>query len=122
MVLTRMGEIVGERWAAIPAHFPSARLDAFVIMPNHVHGIIRIAMSTGIPVLRSSQIRGGSLPAIVRSFKAATTRTVHAEIARYLPVWHRNYYERILTDRPALDAVRRYIHDNPAKWISARRD
>lgn len=122
MALTRMGEIVGECWAAIPAHFPLARVDAFVVMPSHVHGIVRIAKSSPDDAVCSPRIRTGSLPAIVRSFKAATTRAVHAEIARYLPVWQRNYYERILTDRRALDAVRRYIHNNPAQWISTRRD
>jgi len=121
MVLTRMGEIVSERWHAIPGHFPDARLDAFVVMPNHIHGIIRIAKSTGVGVLDPTRIQPGSLAAVVRSFKAASARAVHIEIARYLPLWHRNYYERILTDRPALDAVRRYIDNNPAKWISTRR-
>ena len=121
MVLTRLGGIVGECWDAIPRHVPMARLDAFVVMPNHVHGIIRIAKSFGSEIAPGSPIQPGSLPAIVRSFKAASTRRVHSDIARYLPLWHRNYYERILTDRAALDAVRRYITNNPAKWISTRR-
>jgi|CXWL01.1.fsa_nt_gi REP element-mobilizing transposase RayT len=122
MVLTRMGEIVGACWEEIPQHFPFARLDAFVVMPNHVHGIIRIAKSTGDSLMPASQIRNGSLPAIVRSFKAASTRIVRNEIARYLPLWHRNYYERILSDRLALDTVRRYIANNPARWISSRHE
>lgn len=122
MLLTRMGEIVSERWHAIPAHFPDVRLDAFVVMPNHIHGIIRIAKSTGVGDLDPKRIQPGSLAAVVRSFKGASTRAVHNDIARYLPLWHRNYYERILTDRRGLDAVRRYIHDNPAKWIATRRE
>ena len=121
MVLTRMGEIVSERWHAIPGHFPDARLDAFVVMPNHIHGIIRIAKSAGSGMHGRPLITAGSLPAIIRSFKAASTRAVHNDIARYLPLWHRNYYERMLTDRRGLDAVRRYIHDNPARWIATRR-
>lgn len=121
MVLTRMGEIVAECWDAIPEHYPDARLDAFVIMPNHIHGIVRIAKSSRTGMHGGMLITAGSLPAIIRSFKGASTRAVHSEIARHLPLWHRNYYERILTDRRGLDAVRRYIHDNPAKWISTRR-
>jgi REP element-mobilizing transposase RayT len=119
--LTRMGEIVAERWGEIPHHYPGVRIDAFVVMPNHVHGIVRIVKSQGDGVPPGPRVRPGSLSAVVRSFKAASTRAVHLEIARYLPLWHRNYHESILDDAAALRAVRRYIADNPARWIATRR-
>jgi len=121
MELTRMGEIVRERWYAIPTHHSLVRLDAFVVMPNHIHGIIVIRRSPPAGAATRTNCSAGSLASVVGSFKASCTRAVRREIATHLPVWHRNYYERILQDRDAVIAVRRYIGANPARWIAVGR-
>lgn len=121
MELTRMGEIVHERWDAIPTHHPRVRVDAFVVMPNHIHGIVVIRRSPPAAAANSMSHSAGSLASVIGSFKASCTRAVRTEIATHLPVWHRNYYERILRDRDAVIAVRRYIDANPARWIAAGR-
>jgi REP element-mobilizing transposase RayT len=121
MEMTRMGEIVDACWAEIPGHYPHVALDEFVVMPNHIHGIVVIKRSIGVRGGEANQVAPGSLSAVVRSFKAASTRIVHREIAAHLPLWHRNFYERILLDRRAILAVQRYIRHNPARWIAAGR-
>ncbi len=133
MVLNAFGEIVWACWREIPEHFPHVELDAFVVMPNHVHGIIFIvdvvgslhAGATHVGATHASPLRGdaprgpasGSLGAIVGSFKSAVTQRINAlRNTPGAPVWQRNYYEHIIRTERALNAIRRYIAENPLRW------
>ncbi len=114
-------------WDAIPEHFPAVATDSFVMMPNHVHGIVRILRERSVGAQHAAPLRSGgarrfavlpgSLGAIIRSFKAASTKRIN-EIHRTpgTPVWQRNYYERVIRDERELAAVREYIALNPLKW------
>ena len=123
MVLNAFGEIVRACWQEIPEHFPHVELDAFVVMPNHVHAIISIVDSVGAthasPLQRDTP-RGpapGSLGAIVGSFKSAVSRRINMlRNTPGAPVWQRNYYEHIIRTDRALNAIRRYIADTPLRW------
>lgn len=134
MVLNAWGEIVREEW------FRTARLrpyvvlheDEFVVMPNHVHGIIWIVDAVGAnrrfaPTTRVAPTRGtptppagpdaGSLGAIIGQFKSAVTKHINAHRGTPgAPVWQRNYYEHIIRNEQALNAIRRYIAENPLRW------
>ena len=67
--------------------------------------------------LLSKNVAPGSLGAIIRSFKSAATKHINAlRNTPGVPVWQRNYFERVIRDDREMDAVRRYIVDNPAKW------
>jgi REP element-mobilizing transposase RayT len=145
-VLRRVAETL---WQRIPRHSPHVRLDEWVVMPNHIHGIVVImddqrrgkaSPATGshsepVPASeigladqvvsgdasplpqRPSGVRPGSLGAIVGNFKSVTARRINR--LRGMPgspVWQRNYYEHIVRDERALNAVRQYIADNPARW------
>jgi len=115
-------------WAAIPAHFQRVRLDAFVVMPNHVHGIIFILPTTAVssdgrdradhtvgathasplPPQRPIGPPRCSVGAIVGSYKSAVTRRINRlNGTPTRAVWQRNYYERIIRDYPALKQIRR---------------
>jgi len=94
-------------WAEIPAHFLAVDIDVFVVMPNHVHGIL--LLGEGAP----------ALPTVVGSFKSAVSREIHARLGvSNTPVWQRGYYERIVRSEDELEAIRRYILDNPLVWAS----
>jgi REP element-mobilizing transposase RayT len=110
-------EVVESCWAAIPAHFAHVALDAFVVMPNHVHGLLQVLDEPG-PVLssRTSGLLPGSLSAVIRSLKAASTKIAHAQRITSGPLWQRNYYDRIVIDSRDLDRIREYIANNPANW------
>ncbi|MBI5831704.1 MAG: transposase [Armatimonadetes bacterium] len=142
--LSEQGEVAWGVWCKIPEHFPHADMDAFVVMPNHVHGIIVIGAAPGsvgatpesvgathaspLPAADASRPsadpRGpapGSLGAIVGSFKAATTRRIN--LMRQTPgalLWQRSYHEHIIRDEDGLARVRRYIEDNPLRWATDR--
>jgi REP element-mobilizing transposase RayT len=118
MYLNDAGRIVRAAWDETPDHHPWALLDAFVLMPNHVHGII---------VLDGDSLRAGhrpaptvkrsSLPDIIRAFKSFSAHKVNA--ARHtpgVPMWQRGYYEHIIRNEQTLNAMRQYIAHNPANW------
>jgi REP element-mobilizing transposase RayT len=137
--LNDMGRMVLECWGAIPDHFPHVELDAFVIMPNHIHGIVVINDPVGAQFIAPEQFiapqmvkpnpghegamnqgamnRAPTLGAIVRAFKARCTHTLNQSRNNPgTPVWQRNYYERVIRDEGEMDGIRQYIAGNPAKW------
>jgi putative transposase len=127
--LTPLGEIVRECWAAIPSHYYNARLHAFVVMPNHLHGLIELVPATGKPKLEirrrefnPTSVPPGSLSSIVRSFKAIVTRRAHGELRISAEIWHRNYFERVVRDGQEFSNATRYIAENPLKWASDKRN
>jgi len=127
MHLSTWGEIVRQCWTAIPEHFPHTRLDAFCVMPNHLHGITWIVRARRAVPLRDGSVAGrqrefgrpvpGSLPTIVRSFKAAMSRRANRLAgAGGVFAWQRNYWEHVIRDEESLLRIRRYIAGNPLRW------
>jgi len=127
MRVNAWGEIVQGCWHEIPMHFPYVELDAFVVMPNHVHSIIWIMGArhavppqphVNIPTAEQfGKPVPGSIPTIVRTFKSAVTKRIHETCAAFdTPLWQRNYYEHIIRNDRALEAIRQYIAENPLRW------
>ncbi len=121
MVLNRFGRIVEEEWLASGLIRREITLDRFVVMPNHVHGIVFIAeahqaaTANGPPLLYGPSAR--SVGAFVAGFKSAATSRINTlRSARGTRVWQRNYYEHVIRDRPSLDHLRQYICSNPTRW------
>lgn len=103
---TSTGKIIEACWREIPEHFPEVTLDAFVVMPNHIHGIIQL--SRGETAVGAGHAR--RLQVIVGSFKAAVSKRAGAA------VWQRNYYEHVIRNEDDLNRIRRYIDQNPIFW------
>ncbi len=130
--LSRLGLIVKQQWEKLPRRFPYVELGAFVIMPNHVHGIIIIHDRRGTaedskdlgagafrraPTEEFGEPISGSIPTIVRSYKSAVAYRSHLMPGkRESPVWQRNYYEHIVRDEKDWDRINRYIQSNPGMW------
>ena len=127
MHLNTWGGMVSLCWQDIPRHFPSVDLDAFVVMPNHVHGILVLAETVGathaspLPKDTSVHPRGPtpqSVAAIVGSLKAAVTKRVNENRStRGQRVWQRNYYEHVIRDEEDYYVIRQYIGHNPQRWV-----
>ena len=138
MALNSFGQLVLEEW------FKSARIrseielftDEFVVMPNHIHGIIwivndpyvgatrRVALTIPRVVPTSSRPCGpkpGSIGAIIGQYKSVVTKRInqiretHGE-----PIWQRNYHDHIIRDETELVNIRAYIADNPHRWTQDR--
>jgi REP element-mobilizing transposase RayT len=126
MRLNEFGHIAAEEWARTADIRPNVTVEAFVVMPNHVHGIVAIddgdAPGTGTLQRAPTTERFGkptsnSIPTIVRLFKSATTKRINALRGMPgVPVWQRNYYEHIVRDEDSLHRIRQYISENPARW------
>jgi len=122
MRLSRYGEIVQKWWRALKNHFPNVDTGAFIVMPNHVHGIIAIGddrMGT-VPVPRGGEtpaIRKPTLGQIVAYFKYQTTKEINAMTGGLVTrLWQRNYYDRIIRTQQDLELTWLYIQSNPARW------
>ncbi|EAT58672.1 transposase [Chlorobium ferrooxidans] len=122
MHLNDSGRMIERCWNEIPVHFPHVELDAFVVMPNHVHGIVAIADSPNPPrkpPITPIQPSGTSktIGSIVRGFKIGVT-TWMRQNTNVHDVWQRNYWERIIRNEPELNRIREYILNNPVNWDS----
>ena len=133
MVLSDGGRMVQTVWDEIPVHYEGVAIDTFIVMPNHIHGIIVLvgAAPCGRPPsgqAPSGQAQGPaptiriSLPDVVQRFKTITTKRYVDGVKqqRWPPfpgrLWQRGYYEHIIRDEESLDRIRQYIDDNPAQW------
>ncbi len=141
MRLNIAGEAVIACWQNLPRHFSNVELDAFVVMPNHVHGIIVITEAevgakqsekaiavhrdtapTASPLRMTNEqmphgTQPGSLAAIIQNFKSVSARKINA--VRFTPgqtVWQRNYYEHVIRNENDLAHIRNYIVANPVRW------
>ncbi|HMP75329.1 MAG TPA: hypothetical protein PKE12_03435 [Kiritimatiellia bacterium] len=121
IVLSAAGRVVAEEWFKSAIIRPGIELDEFVVMPNHVHGLVRLpeGRPAGRPCSPCSPCGPppGSLGAFVAGFKGAAGRAINA--ARGTPgavVWHRNYWDVIVPDARALENIRHYIRENPRNW------
>jgi REP element-mobilizing transposase RayT len=110
MHLNTYGEIIQCYWDSLLKHHDDLELDEFIIMPNHVHGIIILIDNPGCK-------KRHGLPEIIRGFKTFSARRIN-KIRRLsgVPVWQRGYYEHIIRNEKSLMAIREYIINNPLSW------
>ena len=128
MRLNDFGRIADGCWRAMPDHFPNVELGAYVVMPNHVHGVIVIndhpATNSSPDVgaqdaapLPMPNVKSGSLGAIIRSFKSAVTRRIGRE-HNAIGIWQRNYHEHVIRNHEEWDRIHRYLESNPVRWAA----
>ena len=121
-------EVAANAWLHIPEqpHAHHVALDEWVVMPNHIHGIIEIVTP---PTTEDAQaddrptLQSGSLGAIVGNYKMLVSKRVKAvkrKIESEMKVWQRGYWERIVRNERELNAIRQYIRDNPLRWSEDR--
>ncbi|QNF31572.1 hypothetical protein HUW51_02090 [Adhaeribacter swui] len=124
MKLNPFGQIAYENWLKTPQIRPNVALDVFVIMPNHLHGILLIRKGEShSPLLNpdkgecDSPLRtpSNTIGAMVRGYKSAVTKQINLLRAGVI-VWQRNYYEHIIRNEQAYHTISVYIIHNPYKW------
>ena len=118
--LSQIGALVEACWQELPRHYVHVDLGAFVVMPNHVHGVIVLTGDVGAgfkPAPTGSAGKRHALTEVVRALKTFSTRRVNTlREMPGLPLWQRNYYERVIRDEAELARISQYIIDNPASW------
>lgn len=113
-------EAVIGAWQGLPTRFPAVALDEFVIMPNHVHGIVVLGEVGELEGAAGRAPTNRTRPAlgdVVLAFKSLSAIRANQILKRTgLPFWQRNYYERVIRDEQELGRIRQYIRDNPLRW------
>lgn len=100
IILSKYGKIIDKSINEIPLHYEGVFVDNYVIMPNHIHLIIRI-VSNGRMV---------SVPTIVGSMKRYVSKEIGTSI------WQNNFYDHIICDDIDYQTKWQYIDENPIKW------
>ncbi len=143
VILTAAGEAVKVTWFRLPDRFPSVVLHEFVVMPNHLHGILTITQpfrpkkagaASSVPTEKTGDgreqvgtarsghahikdVTGVSLGKIVRAFKSLSGVEVNRILGRSGgPIWQRNYFEHIVRGEDDFKKTQKYIHENPPRW------
>ncbi|MCK4730578.1 MAG: transposase [Candidatus Aenigmarchaeota archaeon] len=116
--LSKIGKIIDKQWNDIPNQYDNIELDEYIIMPNHIHGIMIVDNQV--------ELREGASPSpticdVIRSFKSKSS----LEYLKYIKqnnldisgkIWQRSFYDHIIRNERSLDAVREYISNNPENW------
>jgi putative transposase len=135
ITLSPTGETVKKCWLEIPDHFTWIRLDEFIIMPDHMHGILVILQNPMNASLRSQPSRitintdtstnCGNKPLdrtkmelskIIQCFKSSVTREINKNSSSAYFAWQKSFYDHIIRSYKELTTVRRYIKENPNNW------
>ena len=129
VVLTGIGNIAKRHWLEIPEHFKNVELDEFIIMPNHMHGIVIIenqhcrdainGVSTdggGITRAHNPMLSENSLSKIIRWYKGRCTFEINKIQNTIHFAWQPRFYDHIIRNEKLLQKIREYIHNNPLKW------
>jgi putative transposase len=119
--LSEIGEIIRQAWLYIPTSSPYVTLDEFVIMPDHIHGIILIDNPDESREIKEKafEVRKKSLSVVIRTLKAATTAKAR-KILSVETIWHPRFHDRIIRNDAELQRIRKYIQDNPVRWEEDR--
>jgi putative transposase len=105
IVLYDAGWIVDKSWRDLPKRYPGIHLEAFVVMPNHVHGVFTLMDNSR------------KVSEIIRGFKSVSARKINLiRNSTGQPVWQRNYYEHIVRDEAEFQKIVNYIETNPLNW------
>lgn len=138
MVLSKIGNIVDKYWRDIPNHFPLVQLDEYIVMPNHIHGIIIILPVEMLNIdvshgkmktlfdfqsniiinqfMSNISPKKGSISVIIRSYKSICTKTVNQKFTSGINLWQPRFWDHIIRSEIDLNRIRKYIKNNPGKW------
>ena len=122
MILSSVGRIVEQEWLNTPNIRKNVELDKFIVMPNHLHGIVIIQYSISAPLPIRGEYKNkfgpqsNNLSAIIRGFKGAATKIIRQRFFNINFAWQPRFHDRIIRNNNELNRIRRYIIDNPEKW------
>jgi len=117
MQLNEYGQIVAECWQWLPGAYPYVCLDEWVIMPNHLHGIIVINGRGGSRTAPIKEFKAKPLGRLIGAFKTVSTKKINAfRQIKGAAFWQRNFFEHVVRNEESLNRIREYIITNPQRW------
>ena len=125
MRLSKIGETAEKFWREIVIHFPDVKLDEFIVMPNHIHGIIiienNIVGNNNYCSLRRVAWQtkwARSLSSVIRGFKIGVKKWCGENNYEHF-AWQKSFYDHIIRNEKSLNKIRQYIIDNPLRCLPA---
>jgi putative transposase len=131
MILSEIGSTASQYWLEIPNHFPHVKLDEFVVMPNHLHGLLILDYSFvgtrhGVVLLQSdkntyqkvsqfSKPKKNSVSVIINQYKSSVKRWCNRNGYKYFQ-WQARFYDQIVRDEISIENIREYVYNNPKNW------
>ena len=117
MNLNGVGEIVNERWRWLSERYDYIELDEYVVMPNHLHGILVIRpggadRSRPVP---TGKAKTKSLSELIGAFKTTSSKRIREGGLAFFQ-WQRSFHDHVIRDDEDLNRIREYIRENPARW------
>ncbi|HYF98069.1 MAG TPA: transposase, partial [Coxiellaceae bacterium] len=116
---TKAAILVENCWLSLNGHYGNCYLDEFIIMPNHLHGLIFIEQEETSELAHqlTTQRRSMLIPKMVGRFKMQSTKLINeAQKTPGKKFWQSDYYDRVVRNEDELNNIREYIHDNPMAW------
>jgi len=120
---TPIGKIARQYWMEIPNHFPFVVLDEFVIMPDHIHGLIYFNKPDhAYRIQHPNQFgpQSQNLASVIRGYKTGVKK--YATINNISFTWQSRYHDRVVRTSRELKTIRSYIQNNPGNWIKDGKD
>ncbi len=117
--LSDIGQIATDCWWDIPKHFDNTVLDEFIVMPNHIHGIVILVGNADLRSLQQRNTGRSSmyLSKIIHGFKSSVSRITRRRWKNRIFAWQKSFYDHVIRDDESLDDIRAYIRNKPLNWI-----
>jgi len=110
MFKSKIGEIAESQWYWLEEQYPYVSLHTFIVMPNHIHGIIEINSERV-----DNNVKIKSLSELMGAYKTTTSKQIHQQYDESFG-WHRSFYDRIIRDMNEFEEIRDYVESNPERW------
>ena len=124
MTLSEEGRIANNQWLEIPRYYENIDIDEFVVLPNHIHGIIIIKDAIfgrtehcSVPTINKNE-HYGTVSKIIKSFKEIVSKNIRKQCRNYDFQWQRSFYDHIIRNEKSLQNIRNYVINNQLKWES----
>ena len=118
MMLNTYGQIVEHQWVWLQKQYKYVQLDEYIIMPNHLHGIV-IIVGNGRDHSLQEKTKIKSLSELIGAFKTTSSKLIHKTGLKYFQ-WQKSFYDHIIRNEHSLFRIQEYIRNNPAKWALDR--
>jgi putative transposase len=114
---TSIADVAYNNWLKIPEYHPYVEMDEFIIMPDHIHGILFINKPDKITwEINKAGSQSKNLASIIRGYKSSIKQ--YAKLNNVEFSWQSRYYDRIIRNEKELANIQQYIFDNPDNWLA----
>jgi putative transposase len=133
MTLSTVGAIIQGFWYEIPKYSPHVELGEFIVMPNHIHGVLILSSNEGVETLHRNVCnseneinkneffqkispKSGSVSTIIRSYKSVCSKHIHAAFPELSFDWQARFWDNIIETDESFERISNYIFNNPKNW------